>query len=129
MSKKPHPPPPPPAPDEPPPAAETPAGEQQAPPVTDAAAPPAPPTPEEVERLRAAAADADDGQDRLTRTRAELVNETKRIARQAEQDRRFAVEQVVKDLVPLAEGLASALSAAGSATSPTALKDGVALVA
>jgi molecular chaperone GrpE len=82
----------------------------------------------DLERLRARAAEADVLEDRLKRAQAEFVNESKRIARQAEQDRRFAVEQVVKDLVPLAEGLESALAAAGEAPEVRALKDGVALV-
>lgn len=91
--------------------------------------PPPSPTPLEVERWRARAGEADGLEDRLKRSQAEFVNESKRIARQAEQDRRFAVEQVVKDLVPLAEGLDSALAAAGASASAATLKDGVALVA
>jgi molecular chaperone GrpE len=100
-----------------------------APPAPPEPPPPPPPTAEELARLRARAAEADVLEDRLKRAQAEFVNESKRIARQAEQDRRFAVEQVAKDLVPLAEGLGSALAAAQSATAAQALKDGVALVA
>jgi molecular chaperone GrpE len=82
----------------------------------------------DLERLRARAAEADLLEDRLKRAQAEFVNESKRIARQADQDRRYAVEQVVKDLVPLAEGLESALAAAGDAAEVRPLREGVALV-
>src|SRR5688572_26644002 len=100
----------------------------------DDAAPPVPPAnPDEalamdLERLRARAAEADVLEDRLKRAQADFVNESKRIARQAEQDRRYAVEQVVKDLVPLAEGLESALAAAGESAEVRPLREGVALV-
>jgi molecular chaperone GrpE len=83
----------------------------------------------DLERLRARAAEADVLEDRLKRAQADFVNEGKRIARQAEQDRRFAVEQIVKDLVPLAEGLESALAASGDAPAVQPLREGVALVA
>jgi molecular chaperone GrpE len=82
----------------------------------------------ELESLRARAAEATLLEDRLKRAQADFVNESKRIARQAEQDRRYAVEQIVKDLVPLAEGLESALAAAGDSAEVRPLREGVALV-
>jgi molecular chaperone GrpE len=101
----------------------------------EAAEPPAPPAhaaedalADELEKLKARAAEADLLEDRLKRAQADFVNESKRIARQAEQDRRYAVEQIVKDLVPLAEGLESALAAAGESAEVRPLREGVALV-
>ena len=138
MSRKPHPPPQPSAPEpgEHADAAGTPAipfpGAGSAPmppagPPADAAAP-ALPSAEECARLAARAAEADVLEDRLKRAQAEFVNESKRIARQAEQDRRFAVEQVAKDLVPLAEGLGSAVAAATSVPAAQAVRDGLTLL-
>jgi molecular chaperone GrpE len=82
----------------------------------------------ELESLKARAAEATVLEDRLKRAQADFANESKRIARQAEQDRRYAVEQVVKDLVPLAEGLESALAAAGESAEVRSLREGVAIV-
>ncbi len=98
---------------------------------------PAPPAADELARLRARAAEADALEDRLKRAQAEFVNESRRIARQAEQDRRYAIDGLVKDLVPLAEGLEGALGAAaaapgagapGAAPDLAALRAGVELV-
>jgi molecular chaperone GrpE len=94
----------------------------------DAAPVPPLPTAEECARLQARAAQADALEDRLKRAQADFVNESKRIARQAEQDRRFAIEQVAQDLVPLAEGLGSALAAAASVPAAESVREGLALV-
>lgn len=116
-----------PAPEEP----ETP--QPHVPPAEDAAPAPAPepalPDAATWARVRARAAEADALEDRLKRAQAEFVNESRRIGRQAEQDRRYAVESVVKDLVPLAEGLEAALVASGGAPAADPLRQGVALVA
>lgn len=89
---------------------------------------PPPPDPAAWARLTARAAEADALEDRLKRAQAEFVNESRRIARQAEQDRRFAVEDVIKDLVPLAEGLGAALLAVSGVPEGDPLRNGVALV-
>ncbi len=115
--------------------------EQHVPPPEDGSDAPAPeagsaeggapssrPDPAAWARLTARAAEADVLEDRLKRAQAEFVNESRRIARQAEQDRRFAVEDVVKDLVPLAEGLAAALLAVSGVPEGDPLRGGVALV-
>lgn len=93
------------------------------------AAPSPEPTREQVAAWRARAAEADGLEDRLKRAQAEFVNESRRIARQAEQDRRYAIDGVVKDLVPLAEGLDSALLAGAGVPQAAPLREGVALVA
>ena len=86
------------------------------------------PAPEEVARLVLRAAQADDLEDRLKRAQAEFVNESRRIARQAEQDRKFAIEQVVRDLVPLAEALKNALTAVEGTEAGRRLGEGLEIV-
>lgn len=83
----------------------------------------------EVERWKARAAEAGHFEDRLKRAQAEFVNESRRIARQAEQDRRFAVEQLAQDLVPLTESLDAALAAGAAIPAAEPLAAGVRLVA
>lgn len=83
------------------------------------------PAPAELEALRAEAARAAALDDRLKRAQAEFVNESRRIQRQAEQDRRFAVEGLLKEMVSVVENLDTALKAVADA-SP--LKAGVEMV-
>ena len=87
-----------------------------------------PPTAEEIARWKARAAEADGLEERLKRAQADFVNESRRIQRQSEQDRRFAVEGVVKDLVPVAEGLDGALASPECASAPGPLREGITLV-
>lgn len=112
--------------EEPVPAPHVPPAPESAP---EEGAPPPEPTREQVAAWRARAAEADGLEDRLKRAQAEFVNESRRIARQAEQDRRYAIDGVVKDLVPLAEGLDSALLAGAGVPQVAPLREGVALVA
>src|SRR5262245_44229881 len=91
------------------------------------------PSAEELEALRAQAARAEELEDRLKRAQAEFVNESRRIQRQAEQERRYANEGLIKDLVHVVEHFDQALKvsrAAGSAAAgeTSALREGVALV-
>jgi molecular chaperone GrpE len=91
------------------------------------------PSPEELEVLRAQAARAQELEDRLKRAQADFVNESRRIQRQAEQDRRYANEGLIKDLVHVVEHFDQALKAtraSGDAAGGDAgaLRDGVALV-
>ena len=86
----------------------------------DAAADPAPePTPEEeVARLT----------DRLRRVEAEFVNETKRIRRQAEGDRKYAIEAVVVDLLPVIDALHGARDGLPDDDGSKPMREGLALV-
>lgn len=78
-----------------------------------------PPTPEdEVARLT----------DKLRRVEAEFVNETKRIRRQAEGDRKYAIEAVVVDLLPVIDALHGARDGLPDDESSRAMREGLALV-
>ena len=74
--------------------------------------PAAPPTSEQVETWRARAEEATGLEDRLKRVQAEFVNENRRLQRQAEENRRYALEGIVKDLALVVESLEQALRAA-----------------
>ncbi|MDA1194258.1 MAG: nucleotide exchange factor GrpE [Planctomycetota bacterium] len=79
----------------------------------------APPTPEEeIARLT----------DKIKRVEAEFVNETRRIRRQAEQDRKFAIEQVVVDLLPVIDALAGARDGVGEGEASAPIRKGLDLV-
>ena len=76
---------------------------------TEGASDPAPeapepePTPEEQARMRVR-----ELEDRLKRVQAEFLNETKRISRQADERTKYAVEDLVKDLLPVFDAMHSA---------------------
>ncbi|MFM8979522.1 MAG: nucleotide exchange factor GrpE [Planctomycetia bacterium] len=84
-------------------------------PAAEASAGAALPSAAELEALRAEAARAAGLEDRLKRAQAEFVNEGRRIQRQAEQDRRFAIEGLLKELVSVVENLDTALKAVADA--------------
>lgn len=65
----------------------------------------APPEPTPLEAAQGRVAELED---RLRRTEAEFVNETKRIRKNAEAQGRFAIERVVTDLLPVVDALHSA---------------------
>lgn len=69
------------------------------------AVPPSMPTATPLEAAEARAAELED---RLRRTEAEFVNETKRIRKNADAQGRFAIERVVTDLLPAFDALHSA---------------------
>jgi molecular chaperone GrpE len=84
--------------------------------------------PIDVEALRAEAALAAGLADKLKRVEAEFVNETKRIRRQAEQDRKYAIEKVVVDLLPVVDALSSAAGTLGEDEAFAPMRAGLALV-
>jgi molecular chaperone GrpE len=92
------------------------------------AAPAPPPSPDELAALRARAAAADELEDRLKRAQAEFVNESRRIQRQAEHDRRFALEGVLKELMEVVRSLDQALATPKPGAAVDALHEGIALV-
>ena len=75
------------------------------------------------------AAELDDARDRLLRTTAELENFRKRAARELDQERRYAVLPLVRDLLPLVDNVQRAIEAAEKSGAPAALLEGVRLVA
>lgn len=83
---------------------------------------------DELAALQAQAARAAELEDRLRRAQADFVNESRRIQRQAEQDRRFALEGLIKDLGHVVENLDTALKAAAEQSDVGALTHGVELV-
>lgn len=88
----------------------------------------------EMRRLDEAQARVTELEDKLKRTLADFRNETQRIARQAEESRKYAVEGLVKDLLPVFDALHSArqgLVAAGEEPSGSnlgAVRQGLDLV-
>lgn len=66
--------------------------------------------------------------DKLKRVEAGFVNDTKRIRRQAEQDRKYAIEKVVVDLLPVVDALGSARDSIGDGAGADAIRDGLDLV-
>ncbi|MDF1700563.1 MAG: nucleotide exchange factor GrpE [Planctomycetota bacterium] len=78
-----------------------------------------PPTPEEeLARLR----------DKLKRVEAEFVNETKRIRRQAEGDRKYAIETVIVDLLPVIDALHGARDGLADDEASKPMREGLSLV-
>jgi molecular chaperone GrpE len=86
------------------------------------------PTPEEVEAWRQGAERAQALAERLKRTEAEFVNETRRIRRQAESERRFAIEAVLADLLPSLDALERAQEGLGESEVETRVREGLRLV-
>ena len=83
------------------------------------------------ERADAAEARAADLDEKLKRTLADFRNETQRIARQADERRKFAVEGLVSELLPVFDALHSAregLKAAGEGPALDAVHHGLDLV-
>jgi len=66
--------------------------------------------------------------DKLQRAEAGFVNETKRIRRQAEQGRKYAIEQVVVDLLPVMDALHSAREGLGEDALASGMRAGLDLV-
>jgi molecular chaperone GrpE len=83
------------------------------------------------ERADAAEARADEVEERLKRALAEFRNETQRIARQADERRKYAVQGLVGELLPVFDALHSAregLAAAGEGPALDAVRQGLDLV-
>ncbi len=66
--------------------------------------------------------------DKLRRVEAEFVNETKRIRRKAEEDRKYAVEGVVVDLLPVVDALAGARDGLPDDEASAPMREGLSLV-
>ncbi len=82
--------------------------------------------PSEIERLREELAQA---QDRALRTQAELENYRKRVARQMEEERRYANIPLIRDLLPVWDSVGRAIEAAENAPETASLLEGFKMVA
>lgn len=78
---------------------------------------------------RQLASDLEEARDRLLRVTAELDNYRKRAARELQDERRYAVLPLVRDLMPLIDNVQRAVEAAEKAAAPPAMQEGVRLLA
>lgn len=79
--------------------------------------------------LAAAHAKADDNWDQLLRSRAELENVRKRAARDVENARKFALEKIAGELLPVSDSLELGLEAANQeSASLESVRDGMTLI-
>lgn len=81
------------------------------------------------QKLTAAAAEASENYDRLLRVSAEFENYKKRIQREMDDLRKFAVQSLVKDLLPIIDNLELALKSSSETQDEAGsrLRDGVVL--
>ena len=91
-------------------------------------APEADATPEQIEAWCTRAGLADELEDRIKRLEADFVNESKRMQRRADQERKYAIEKVIVDLLPTLDALHSAAAALGSSDSDNQMRAGLDLV-
>jgi len=80
----------------------------------------------QIERLHEELAQA---QDRALRTQAELENYRKRVARQMEEERRYANIPLIRDLLPVWDSVGRAIEAAENAPETASLLEGFKMVA
>jgi len=80
------------------------------------------------EQLAEAVARHGELEDRIKRIQAEFKNESARLKRNAEGDRKFAIERVVVDLLPVADALHSAMASLGDDEAANAMRDGLSMV-
>ncbi len=85
-------------------------------------------SPEQLEAWQARAVQADELEDRIKRLEADFVNESKRMQRRADQERKYAIEKVIVDLLPTLDALHSAAAALGTSESDTQMRAGLDLV-
>ena len=85
-------------------------------------------TPEQIEAWRRRAGLADELEDRIKRLEADFVNESKRMHRRADQERKYAIEKVIVDLLPTLDALHSAAAALGTSDADTQMRAGLDLV-
>lgn len=78
-------------------------------------------------KLDAAAGEARENYDRLLRVSAEFENYKKRNAREMDELRKFAIQSLVKDLLPIIDNLELALKSSTEGQTGNGLRDGVAL--
>jgi molecular chaperone GrpE len=83
---------------------------------------------QELHELRERAAEATQIEGRLKRAEAEFVNEAKRLKRNAANDRKYAIEKVVVDLIPIADALHSARAGLGESEGEQRMGEGLDLI-
>jgi molecular chaperone GrpE len=83
----------------------------------------------EPQELRDLRVDLEEMKDRALRSQAELENYRKRIARQMEEDRRYAEMGLLRDVLPLWDNMQRAIEAAQAAGEAPALLQGFQMVA
>jgi len=81
-----------------------------------------------VDPLAAALDERDDFRDRLLRSHAELDNFRKRAQRERDEERRYAVGPIARDLLPILDNLRRAVAAAERGGTIDDLRQGVAMV-
>lgn len=81
-----------------------------------------------MEELARLAADAKEANDRYLRTLAEAENTRKRLQREKEEFARYAAEALVRELLPIIDGLDQALVAVDKQQDPQAVVKGVHLI-
>jgi len=107
--------------------------EEAAPPATDESVLPVSPatlTPEQLEELKARAAQADDFWNRLLRTTADFDNFKKRAARERQDIARYANESLIQKLIPVLDNfeIAQAATQAAPANDPQSVQAGIAMI-
>lgn len=70
-----------------------------------------------------------DARDRLLRTQAELDNYRKRVRREIEEDRRYATQDLMRDLLPVLDNVRRAIEAGEKSPDASGLLAGVRMVA
>jgi molecular chaperone GrpE len=83
---------------------------------------------EDLEKLRARAAERDQFLDLLRRTQADFENYQKRNQREREQERRVMAGSIVRDMIPILDNLERALTAAKEVGETGPLVQGVGMV-
>lgn len=83
-------------------------------------------TPSEIDRLRQELAEA---KDRALRTQAELENFRKRVARQADEERRYALMPLIRGILPVWDSMGRAIEAAEKTHDTASLLEGFKMVA
>lgn len=78
--------------------------------------------------LRAQAERADRLADRLKRVEAEFVNESKRLRRQSDEQKKYAIERVVVDLLPLIDAVHTGISNLGDSEADERMREGLDLI-
>jgi molecular chaperone GrpE len=97
-------------------------------PSPEAAAAPSPAASELEARVESLGRELEELRERLKRATAEFSNETKRIGRQAEESRKYAVEGLIHDLIPVFDAFHSAREGLGRDEGSAPLRQGLDLV-
>lgn len=94
----------------------------------DAGADPAPEVPTAEQALTEQTERADALAQRLKRVEAEFVNESKRLRRQSQNDKKYAIERVIVDLLPLVDSLHTAMKNLGEGEADDRMREGLDLI-